>query len=209
MRKLCGFLSLSFSLLLGVSALSQVSRAQVILQDRITQPVDSAVMSPLTGSLRPMAKGELDQGLADNSKTVQGLSINFKRSASQEASLQALLQAQQDPTSPSYRKWLTPAQFGELYGMTSADLDKVTGWLQEEGFTVTSVSASRNSIVFSGNIAAISPETCARQVSRPHIAAIARSSSAVTSFPAPSHGAAAASLRAASAACSVSAPTSR
>ena len=155
MRKLCSFLSLSCSLLLGVSALSQVSQAQVVLQDRITQPIDSAVMSPLSGSLRPMAKGELDQGLADNSKTVQGMSINFKRSASQEASLQALLQAQQDPSSPSYHQWLTPAQFGELYGMASADLDKVTGWLQQEGFTVTSVSASRNSISFSGNIANI------------------------------------------------------
>ena len=39
--------------------------------------------------------------------------------------------------------------------MSSADLDKVTGWLQQEGFTVTSVATSKNSINFSGNIAAI------------------------------------------------------
>jgi len=37
--------------------------------------------------------------------------------------------------------------------MSSADLDKVTGWLQQEGFTVTSVAASKNAIGFSGNIA--------------------------------------------------------
>ncbi len=37
--------------------------------------------------------------------------------------------------------------------MSSADLDKVTGWLQQEGFTVTSVATSKNSINFSGNIA--------------------------------------------------------
>jgi hypothetical protein len=100
-----------------------------------------------------MAKAEFDQGLADNSKVIQGMSINFKRSAAQEASLQALLKAQQDPGSPSYHKWLTQAEFGQQFGMSSADLDKVTGWLQQEGFTVTSVAQSKNSIGFSGNIA--------------------------------------------------------
>src|SRR3984885_6146824 len=114
LRKLCNFLSLPFSLLLGVSAL-QVSQAQVVLQDRITQPVDGASMLPLTGSVHPMAKTEFDQGLADNSKVIQGISIQFKRSAAQEASLAALLQAQQDPSSPSFHKWLTPAQFGQLF----------------------------------------------------------------------------------------------
>ena len=138
MRKFCNFLSVPFALLLGVSVLFQVSQAQVVLQDRISQPVDSSSMSPLTGSLHPMAKAEFDQGLADNSKVIQGMSINFKRSPAQEASLQALLKAQQDPGSPSFHKWLTPAEFGQQFGMSSADLDKVTGWLQQEGFTVTS-----------------------------------------------------------------------
>jgi hypothetical protein len=153
LRKFCNFLSVSFSLLLGVSALSQVSQAQVVLQDRISQAVDSAGMSPLTGSLHPMAKTELDQGLADNSKVLQGMSIHFKRSAAQEASLTALLKAQQDPGSPLYHKWLTQAEFGQQFGMSSADLEKVTGWLQQEGFTVNSVAASRNSINFNGSIA--------------------------------------------------------
>jgi subtilase family serine protease len=153
LRKFCNFLSVSFSLLLGVSGLFQVSQAQVVLQDRITQPVESSSMSPLTGSLHPMARAEFDQGLADNSKVIQGMSINFKRSPAQEASLAALLKAQQDPGSPYYHKWLTQVEFGQQFGMSSADLDKVTGWLQAEGFTVTSVAASKNAIGFSGNIA--------------------------------------------------------
>jgi subtilase family serine protease len=153
LRKFCNFLSVPFALLLGVNGFFQVSQAQVVLQDRITQPVDSASMAPLTGSLHPMAKAEFDQGLADNSKVVQGMSINFKRSAAQEASLNALLKAQQDPGSPFYHKWLTQAEFGQQFGMSSADLDKVTGWLQQEGFTVTSVATSKNAIGFSGNIA--------------------------------------------------------
>ncbi len=39
--------------------------------------------------------------------------------------------------------------------MSSADLDKVSAWLQQEGFTVTSVSQSNNSILFSGYIATV------------------------------------------------------
>jgi hypothetical protein len=155
LRKFCNILSVPFSLLLGLSALFQVSQAQVVLQDRITQPVDSASMSPLTGSLNPMAKAEFDRGLADNSKVIQGMSIEFKRTPAQEASLAALLKAQQDAGSPYYHKWLTPAEFGQQFGMSSADLDKVTGWLQQEGFTITSVAASKNAIGFSGNIAAV------------------------------------------------------
>ena len=65
------------------------------------------------------------------------MSINFKPTDAQQAALKALLQAQQDPASPSYHKWLTPAQFGQQFGMSSADLAKVSAWLQQEGFTVT------------------------------------------------------------------------
>jgi len=155
LRKFCNILSVPFSLLLGVSALFPVSQAQVVLQDRITQPIDGSSMSPVMGSLHPMAKTEFDQGLADNSKVIQGMTINFKRSDAQEASLKALLQAQQDPASPYYHKWLTPAEFGQQFGMSSGDLAKVSGWLQQEGFTVTSVAQSNNAIGFSGNIAAI------------------------------------------------------
>ena len=134
MRRLCGILSVPFLLMLVVSFLSQISQAQVVLEDRITQPIDSSSMAVQTGSVHPMAKAEFDQGLADNAKVLQGMTINFKRTATQEASLQALLKAQQDPSSPSYHKWLTPAQFGEQFGMSSADLAKVSAWLQEAGF---------------------------------------------------------------------------
>ena len=73
-------------------------------------------MSPIVGSVHPQTKAALDAGLADNSKILQRMSINFKRSDVQEASLQALLQAEQDPGSPSYHQWLTPAQFGQQLG---------------------------------------------------------------------------------------------
>ncbi len=154
MRKFCNILSLPLLLTLGVSVLSQGSQAQVVLKDRITQPIESASMTPIAGSLNPVAKTESDQGLADNTKVLGGMTINFQRTAQQEASLQALLQAQQDPGSPSYHKWLTSAQFGQQFGMTASDIAQVTAWLQQEGFTINSVAASSNAIFFSGSIAA-------------------------------------------------------
>ena len=141
--------------MLAFSALPQGAQAQTVLQDRITQPIESASAVPLTGSVHPLAKAEFDKGLADNAKVLQGMTINFKRSAAQEASLKALLQAQQDPASPSYHKWLTPAQFGQQFGMSAADLAQVSAWLQQEGFTVTSVAESSNAIGFSGSVASV------------------------------------------------------
>ncbi len=37
-------------------------------------------------------------------------------------------------------------------GFRTADLSKVTGWLEAEGFTVKSVAPSRNLITFSGTV---------------------------------------------------------
>ncbi len=133
----------------------KVLRLRRCFSNRIAQPIESANTVPLTGTLHPLAKQELDAGLLDNAKVLQGMTIHFKRSATQEANLKALLAAQQDPSSPSYHQWLTPAQFGQQFGMSAADLAQVTGWLQQEGFTITSVSQSNNSISFSGSVASV------------------------------------------------------
>ena len=153
MRKICTFLSSPFFLMLAFGALPQGTQAQAALQDRINQPIETANSVPLAGTVHPLAKPEYDTGLVDNAKVLEGMTINFKRSAAQEASLQALLAAQQEPSSPSYHKWLTPAQFGQLYGMSAGDLAQVTSWLQQEGFTITSTAQSANAISFSGSVA--------------------------------------------------------
>ncbi|HTZ60854.1 MAG TPA: protease pro-enzyme activation domain-containing protein [Acidobacteriaceae bacterium] len=155
MRKVCAILSVTCLLMLLVSVLSSVSQAQAVLQDRITQPISNAATTRMVGSVHPMAKAEYDQGLADNSKMIQDMTINFKRTDAQQASLAALLRAQQDPSSTSYHQWLTQAQFGELFGMSASDLAQVTAWLQQEGFTITGTSASNNAIIFSGTVASV------------------------------------------------------
>jgi hypothetical protein len=141
--------------MLVLSALSLSAQAQTALHDRITQPIETANSVALSGSVHPRAKTEFDTGLTDNAKVLQGMAINFKRSEAQEASLKALIAAQQDPSSPNYHEWLTPAQFGQQFGMSAADLAQVQAWLQQEGFTVTSVDQSGNAIGFSGSVASV------------------------------------------------------
>ncbi len=151
MRKVSGVVSALLFVAL-VNLCMQAALAQI--SDRV-QAIESANMVPLAGSLHPMARAEFDRGLTDNAKVLSGMSINFKRSDAQEANLKALLAAQQNPASPSYHKWLTPAQFGQQFGMSAADIARVTDWLQGEGFTVNAVAQSANSISFSGPVSAV------------------------------------------------------
>src|SRR5260370_17575145 len=84
---------------------------------------------------------------------LNGMSIYFNRSAAQQADLEALIAAQQDPSSPQYHQWLTPDQFASRFGMAQSDIDKVQSWLQQQGFSIDSVARSRNMIRFSGTAA--------------------------------------------------------
>ena len=83
---------------------------------------------------------------------LKGMTLIFQRSAAQEAALQSLIVAQQDPRSPLYHKWLEPEQFAARFGMSDADLEKTQSWLEQQGFAIDSVARSKNAIHFSGNV---------------------------------------------------------
>jgi Pro-kumamolisin, activation domain/Bacterial Ig-like domain (group 3) len=155
LRKYCSILSAPLLMMLVViSALSPRSQAQIFVQNRIASAVESSNMEPMRGTIHPLARPEFEQGTVDTAKALQGMKIHFQRTEAQEADLQSLLQAQQTKGSADYHKWLTPAQFGQRFGMSASDLAAVSAWLKQEGFTVTGVSQSRNSISFNGNVAA-------------------------------------------------------
>jgi subtilase family serine protease len=151
LRKHWNTLSGLFFLLLVFSAFSTGSQAQQVAQDRIVQAIEAGKVSPLTGTVHPLAKAEYDQGPVAASMQLHGMTMTFTPSAAQQTSLDALLKAQQTPSSSSYHQWLTQAQFAEQFGMSPGDLDKVTQWLQSQGFTVDKVADSRNAIRFSGS----------------------------------------------------------
>jgi len=56
-----------------------------------------------------------------------------------------------DPASASFHQWLTPAQFGERFGPAAADLDRLVGWLLDQGFILDLVPQGRMALAFSGS----------------------------------------------------------
>jgi hypothetical protein len=118
---------------------------------RIASEANSAEMTTIKGSEHPLANPANESGRVPASTRLSGITMMFIRSAAQEADLNALIAAQQDPTSPQYHQWITSDQFAARFGMAQADLDKVSSWLAQQGFAVDSVNRSRNAIHFSGS----------------------------------------------------------
>lgn len=77
----------------------------------------------------------------------------LSRSPEQQAALDQFMAQQLDASSPNYHHWLTPAEYGRLYGAADSDVAAVVAWLQSQGFKVDSVSAGRTNIAFSGTVA--------------------------------------------------------
>ncbi len=117
---------------------------------RITQAIDAANLTTLKGNVHPMARPEFDRGAAPASLPMNRMTLVLRRSAAQEAALAALLDDQQDHSSPNYHKWLSPAEFGEQFGAAPQDIATITAWLESQGFQVNHVANGRMQIEFSG-----------------------------------------------------------
>ena len=108
---------------------------------------------PLQHTIPPRARIANDLGSAPANTKLNTLSLRFNMTPAQQADLTQLMIDQQNPSSPNYHKWLTPEQFGARFGLSSADIGKVSAWLTSKGFTVTGVARSSTFISFSGTIA--------------------------------------------------------
>jgi uncharacterized protein (TIGR03437 family) len=145
--------SLSHRLRIGVLVACLSCAGLSAQTDRISAAIDARRSVVLHGNRHPQAIPQNDRGAAEGSFPVAGMTFLLKPSADQQTALQQLLAAQQNPGSPNYRQWLTPEQYADSFGVTAADLAKITGWLTSQGFTIDNVSRSRTFITFSGTAA--------------------------------------------------------
>ena len=122
---------------------------------RVTQAVDERNLVVMKGNVHPLARPEFDHGAAPLDLRMDRMLLVLKRSPEQESALQKLLEDQQDKSSPRYRQWLTPEQFGQHFGPEDSDIQKVTDWLQGHGFQKVQVSKGRAVIEFSGTAAQV------------------------------------------------------
>ncbi len=137
-------------LVLTAALVSQAAPGGKQGANRITQEVTSGAMVTVAGMVHPLTRRATDLGAVNSAMQLDSMTLNIALSAAQQAELDGLLAAQQDPQSPLYHQWLTQEEYGARFGLTDSDLSKVTGWLAAQGFTVNRVSKSRNAISFSG-----------------------------------------------------------
>lgn len=136
-------------------ALAATAAAAQTPAPRIRSEISNAAVSQLKSSQQPLGSPQFDAGRMPSDARINGISIVFNRSAAQEADLQALLAAQQNPSSPQYHQWLSPEQFAARFGMAQSDIDAVQTWLQQQGFSIDSVARGRTMIRFSGTVAQV------------------------------------------------------
>lgn len=110
---------------------------------------------PLPGHVNALAQARFDLGEAPDSLPIPGLELVLAKTPAQEQALEALIEAQQDPKSPQYHRWLTPAQYGERFGASDAAIAALSGWLKSSGFTIDTLPASRAHLNFHGSKAQV------------------------------------------------------
>lgn len=119
-------------------------------------PVDESRTVTLAGNVHPLVRSSLDEGAADAAVHLDHMILLLKASPAQQAALDDLVEQQQDPQSPLYHRWLTPAEFGSRFGTDDAGLALAAVWLSSHGFTIDEIPAGHRLIVFSGTAAQVS-----------------------------------------------------
>jgi hypothetical protein len=126
------------------AAQGQTKALAVVPSDRVIEPLDfqaldRQAMVRLPGNIHPMARPENDAGPVPPDYPMPHLVLVLKRNADQQAALDTLSEAQQDPKSSLYHQWLGPTEFGAHYGISQRDLDAVANWLRDEGFAIDDI----------------------------------------------------------------------
>jgi pseudomonalisin len=138
----------------GLLVVAQIAEGQKALSvqphDRITDYIDDERRIVLHGNRHPLATAAHDTGAVSDDYRMERMILTLKPDASQQAALELLIAAQNDPASPQYHQWLTPKQYGQRFGVSENDLEQIVDWLGTHGLDLLEIGPSRSSVVFSG-----------------------------------------------------------
>ncbi len=142
----------SVCLLFAACVLSTLSYA--VTPDRISGAL-SGPMVVLQGNVNRKALHQYDQGPVDASMQMGTITLLTVSTPAEVSALRTLLAQQQTPGSPNYHKWLTPEQFADRFGLSPHDIQQITTWLQQQGFTNVQSAHARNWVSFTGTAAQV------------------------------------------------------
>jgi subtilase family serine protease len=117
----------------------------------IAQPIDENQLVSLPGNTHPAATPANDRGAVSDSLPLEHLQLQLQRPPELEQKLENFMAAQQRWGSPVFHHWLTADQFGQRFGVSPPDIEKIRTWLEFHGFQVNAVLKSGMVIEFSGN----------------------------------------------------------
>jgi subtilase family serine protease len=137
-----------FALLFSAAVATVGQSASVA--SRISSAVDERNMVTLKGNTHPLATAQYDRGEAPGSLPMNRMLLVLQHTPAQEAAIKQLLAEQQNQGSSNFHNWLTPQQYGQMFGPSDQDIQTITNWLQSHGFEVANVSPGRHVIEFSG-----------------------------------------------------------
>src|SRR5579864_8048451 len=135
--RLCGLVILAILLAVGFA------NAQSLSSPRIPSPIREGSRVTLKGNVHPLAQARYDLGPVPDSFPTQRMLLLLQRSPQQETALRQFLQDVHRQGNPRYHKWITPEQFGAIYGPANEDIAAVTGWLQTHGFSVSRLTKGK------------------------------------------------------------------
>jgi len=118
----------------------------------ITQRIDEGKLVRLQGSTSHHVDADNDRGALSDNLLLDHMLLQLRRSPAQESALQHYIDELHTEGSPNFHRWMTAQQFGESYGLSSQDLDTVTGWLKSHGFQINMVYPSGMVVDFSGTV---------------------------------------------------------
>jgi len=148
LRSLSGISNLAAVTLIVATSLAKAAPSQ---NNLIIQKIDESRTVALAGNTRPEANPANDLGPVEDRFPLEHMLLLLKRSPANQAAFDTYTEELTNRHSPNYHKWLTAEQIAVRYGLTNADIEKITGWLQSHGLKINTVYSTRTMIDFSGN----------------------------------------------------------
>jgi subtilase family serine protease len=122
---------------------------------RIVDPIDEGHRVQLRGDVHPAARARYDRGPVSLDMPMGDLVLVLRRDPARQDAFDKFVAGQYDPASPDYHRWLAPDEVGDRFGPAASDVDAVSNWLRNHGFTIAEITRDRLSIRFNGTAAQV------------------------------------------------------
>ncbi len=126
--------------LIAFFATVSIATSNLQAQTVLTRHVHDAVLNGKAQLIGPLASSQV-------------ISLDIVLPLRNQAGLDSLLQKLYDPTSASYRQFLSVSEFTEQFGPTQQDYDSVVNWARANGLTVSGSSPNRLTVHVTGTVA--------------------------------------------------------